>query len=151
MRSFRVSFVRTIMSKAFTKEDEDAGFDAVVTTRRGASGFGWLTREGATRMQAELAALEAKGSSAAEIERLRALLGSARIAEGGGARVAMGSKVRFSGPRGERAVLLVSPDEVGLVPGGMSVTAPLAQALLGSVAGDEVEVGDDTFTVLAVQ
>jgi hypothetical protein len=139
------------MSKAFTKEDEGAGFDAVVTPARSGSGFGWLTREGAGRMQAVLASLVEKGSAPDEVERLRGILGSSRIAEGGGERIALGSKVRYAGPRGERAVLLVSPDEVGLVPGGMSIAAPVAQALLGGVAGDEVEVGDDTLTVLAVQ
>ncbi len=139
------------MSKAFTKEDEDAGFDAVVPTARAGSGFGWLTREGAACMRAALTSLVENGSAPDEVQRLRGLLGSSRIAQGGGERIALGSRVRYAGPRGERAVLLVSPDEVGLVPGGMSITAPVAQALLGGVAGDEVEVGDDTLTVLAVQ
>ncbi len=139
------------MSKAFTKEDEDAGFDAVVTAPRPSSGFGWLTRDGATRMRAELAALLAKGGAPGEVERLRGLLDTSRIAEGGGARAALGSTVRFAGPGGERVVRLVSPDEVGVVPGGMSITAPVAQALLGCVAGDEVDAGDATLTVLAVQ
>lgn len=140
-----------IMSKAFTKEDEDAGFDAVITAARPGSGFGWLTREGAARMRAQLEALLASGNQPDEAERLRHLLEASRVAQGGGPRIALGSTVRFSGPRGERTVALVSPDEVGLVPRGMSVTAPVAQALLGCVEGDEVEVGDDTLTVLAVQ
>ena len=50
---------------------------------------------------------------------------------------------------------LVTPDEVGLVPTGISAASPLAQALLGAMVGDTVELdlprGTEELTILSIE
>ena len=134
---------RAVLSKAFTKEDDDGGVEVPVTSRRRAR----LTRHGASVLAARLAADGADDTA-------RALLEGAEIVEpAGGDRAALGARVRFRDGRGrERAVVLVGPDEVGVVPGGVSAFAPLGQALVGASAGDDVvvETNDEELSVLAV-
>jgi transcription elongation GreA/GreB family factor len=52
-------------------------------------------------------------------------------------------------------VVIVTPDEVGLVPSAISAASPLAQALLGARVGDTVEVelprGLEELTVVAIE
>ncbi len=115
-----------------------------MTSRRRAR----LTRHGASVLAARLA-----GGGANEAA--RALLDGAEIVEpAGGERAALGARVRFRDGRGrERAVVIVGPDEVGVVPGGVSAFAPLGQALVGARAGDDVvvETNDEELAVLAVE
>ena len=52
-------------------------------------------------------------------------------------------------------MVLVTPDEVGLVPGAISVASPLAQVLLGAHIGETVELelpgGPEELTVLTLE
>lgn len=127
------------LSKAFTKEDDDAGFTAPPSRKRATR----LTRLGASLLLAR------------DDDDARALLEGAEIVEPArGTRAALGARVRFADERGaEREVVLVHPDEVGLVPGGVSVFSPLGQALLGGEAGDAaaIEGRDDDLEIRAVE
>lgn len=127
------------LSKAFTKEDDEAGFTAPPSRKRATR----LTRLGASL-------LLARDDAAA-----RELLEGAEIVEPArGPRAALGARVRFADERGAtRDVVLVHPEEVGLVPGGVSVFSPLGQALLGTEAGDvaTLEDRDEELDVRAVE
>ncbi|HSO40369.1 MAG TPA: hypothetical protein VLT33_47915, partial [Labilithrix sp.] len=114
------------MSKAFTREDEDASFQAPAPAARHSEGR--LTAYGARLVRERLAELEA----GAPADRLRALLaGSEVLTPAGAEHVALGALVRFRSERGaERAVVIVTPDEVGVVPAAISAASPLAQVLL---------------------
>jgi len=134
-----VSFV----SKAFTKEDEDAGFDGPAPSARVSDTR--LTAYGARILRAKLAELEAgggAGESAPLAEaRIRALLETSEVLPAAlGERVALGARVRFRDGAGrQREVAIVTPEEVGPVPNGTSAASPLARALLGARVGDVVE------------
>ncbi len=140
------------MSKAFTREDEDASFQAPPPALRHSEGR--LTAYGARLVRERLQGLEA----GAPADRLRALLDGAEVLDPAGAEhVALGAEVRFRPERGpERTVVIVTPDEVGVVPSAISAASPLAQALLGASAGDVVELelplprGSEELTVLTI-
>lgn len=138
------------VSKAFTRE-EDAGLDVPVPPRRRDQQR--LTRYGARLLAARLSALDPADADAAR--KIHDVLDGAQVvAPGAEDRVAFGARVRFrDGDGRERTVVLVSPDEVGVVPDGVSISTPLAQALLGVAPGDVVAVElprEDELTVLAV-
>ena len=139
------------MSKAFTREDEDASFQAPPPALRHSEAR--LTAYGARLVRERLAELGA----GAPADRLRALLDGAAVVDPAGAEhVALGAEVRFRSDRGgaERTVVIVTPDEVGVVPRAISAASPLAQALLGASVGDEVELelpkGSEELTVLSI-
>ena len=138
------------MSKAFTREDEDASFQAPPPALRHSEGR--LTAYGARLVRERLRGLEA----GAPADRLRALLDGAEVLDPAGAEhVALGAEVRFRSERGaERTVVIVTPDEVGVVPSAISAASPLAQALLGARVDDVVELelprGSEELTVLAI-
>ena len=73
-----------------------------------------------------------------------------------GDRVAFGATVKLSNTQTEEEVTyrILGADESDLAQGTISVTSPLAKALLGKEAGDEVKVrmpgGERTYEVLAV-
>lgn len=144
------------VSKAFTREDANASFEA--PARSGRLSEARLTAYGARIARERLADLEREGTGegALAVDRLRALLDSAEILEPAGAeRVAIGARVRIQLENGkQRVVVLVTPDEVGLVPSAISAASPLAQALLGARTGEAVEVelprGTEEVTVLAI-
>ena len=139
------------VSKAFTREDADAGFEAPSPSPRHSAGR--LTAYGARIVRDRLAELERIGGPS---DRLRELLEGAEVlAPAGAARVALGARVRFRSDEGaERTVVIVTPDEVGLVPLAISAASPLAQALLGSLVDETVELelvrGAEELTVLAI-
>lgn len=147
------------MSKAFTREDEDAGFQPPVPSARLSEAR--LTAYGARLVRERLADLERSGSNgegALAVERLRDLLDDAEVVDPAGAEhVALGARVRVRSDKGvERVVVIVTPDEVGLVPSAISAASPLAQALLGASVGDTVELelprgrAIEELTVLAI-
>lgn len=123
------------MSKAFTKEDADAGFEAPPPTARLSEAR--LTAYGARLMREKL-----EQSDGVVEERLRGLLEGAEVIEPACAEhVALGARVRVSSEDGpERVVVIVTPDEVGVVPSAISAASPLAQALIGAEVGDVVEL-----------
>ncbi len=136
------------MSKAFTKEDDDAGFTLGPS---GAAPLAWVSARGAGAAKERLLR---GGLADADVARLNAILRAPIVPSAGGAEIAVGAEVRLRSPRGERTVVLTSAAEVGLVPGAVSTGAPLGRALVGAVVGDEVEVdgarAGETYEVLAV-
>lgn len=145
------------VSKAFTREDEDAGF--AVPARPGRLSEARLTAYGARIVRERLADLERSGAAAEgalAADRLRELLDSAEVLDPAGAeRVALGARVVVRSEDGkERTVVLVTPDEVGLVPSAISAASPLAQALLGARIGETVELdlprGTEELTILTI-
>jgi transcription elongation factor GreB len=142
------------VSKAFTREDADSGFQAPLPSARHSEGR--LTAYGARLVRERLADLERRGAPA-PVERLRELLEHAEVLDPAGAdHVALGARVRVRSDSGaERTVVIVTPDEVGLVPSAISAASPLAQALLGGSAGDTVELelprGTEELTILSIE
>jgi transcription elongation GreA/GreB family factor len=153
------------VSKAFTREDADAGFDAPAPSTR--LGTARLTRYGARLLRERLRELEAKGphhdgppTQAGEhpmvIERMQALLADAEIIEPAGhEHIALGAHVRVrSGEGRERELMIVTADEVGVVPSAISAASPLAHALIGAQVGETVEFelprGVEELTVVAL-
>jgi transcription elongation GreA/GreB family factor len=137
------------VSKAFTTE-EDAGLETSTAPRRRDPVR--LTRLGARLLADRLGAMDASDPAAS---RIRDLLETAQVASPNVQEAAgFGARVRFRDAQGrERAVVLVSSDEVGFVPDGVSMGTPLAQALVGVRTGDVVEVDqprEDELTVLGV-
>jgi transcription elongation GreA/GreB family factor len=146
------------VSKAFTREDADASFDAPTRSERLSEAR--LTAYGARIVRERLADLERGGQAtdgALAADRLRDLLDSAEVLDPAGAdHVALGARVRVRSDSGkERVVVLVTPDEVGLVPSAISAASPIAQALLGARVGETVELelprGTEELTVLAIE
>ncbi|HKA91149.1 MAG TPA: GreA/GreB family elongation factor [Haliangiales bacterium] len=137
------------MSKAFTSE-EDAGLDVPVPARRRDPTR--LTRYGARLLAARLDTLDPDDTAAG---RIREILDDAQVmAPTGRDTAAFGARVRFrDGDGHERAVVLVSTDEVGVVPEGVSMATPLGQALVGVAVGDTIAVEsprEDELTILAI-
>jgi transcription elongation GreA/GreB family factor len=119
------------VSKAFTKEDDDAGIEPVSTTRGLPATPFRLTREGARKL------------ATAGDERSREALARAEIIDTGDApdRAAIGVSVRVCDEQGATHVYrLVSAEEQVLVGDGCSVVSPIGRALLGAVPGDVREV-----------
>ena len=70
-------------------------------------------------------------------------------------RVFFGAQVTLELPSGARRVYrIVGPDEFDREPGGISMDAPLARALLGKAIGEEVRVplatGEETYVIVAI-
>lgn len=137
------------MSKAFTKEDDDAGFTLGPASTSPPPA--WVS---ARAVAAATERLAQGGLADADVARLSALLRAPVVPSAGGAEIAVGAEVRIRGPRGERSVVLTSAAEVGLVPNAVSTGAPLGRALVGAVVGVEVEVegagAADTYEVLSI-
>jgi hypothetical protein len=152
------------MSKAFTREDDDAGFELAsrpIVVKGPVTAIG--SRLAAARID-EIAtrltvALEPSSRAVLEMDRARAVaLASAPVAARpvDGDTVSFGAEVRFRDSRGrERVVLIASADEIGFVPHAASVTSPVARVLMGAHSGDVVEWegpdGPDSLRVLDVR
>ena len=149
------------VSKAFTREDADASFDAPPPTARLSESR--LTAYGARIVRERLTELEQKDASSESVDgtlavgRLRDLLDGAEVVDPAGAdHVALGARVTVQSDKSDvrRTVVIVTPDEVGLVPSGISAASPLAQALLGAMVGDSVELelprGTEELTILSL-
>jgi transcription elongation GreA/GreB family factor len=150
------------VSKAFTREDADASFEAPPPTARLSESR--LTAYGARIVRDRLAELEhSQHAASASVDgtlvvgRLRDLLEGAEVVDPAGAdHVALGARVTVQSDKSEvrRSVVIVTPDEVGLVPTGISAASPLAQVLLGAMIGDTVELDlprrTEELTILAI-
>jgi transcription elongation GreA/GreB family factor len=151
------------VSKAFTREDADASFELPPPTVRYSESR--LTAYGARIVRERLSALELEHSQHASaavdgtlaVGRLRDLLEGAEVVDPAGAdHVALGARVAVQSDKSDvrRSVVIVTPDEVGLVPTGISAASPLAQVLLGAMVGDTVELdlprGTEELTILAI-
>jgi len=138
------------VSKAFTRE-EDGGLDVPAPARRRDPHR--LTRCGARLLAARLKALDPSDEDTAR--KIHDILDDAQIVTPTGQdTAAFGARVRFrDGDGHERAVVLVSPDEVGVVPDAVSMGTPLGRALLGTAAGETIQVEEpreDELTILAI-
>ncbi|HEX4341429.1 MAG TPA: GreA/GreB family elongation factor [Polyangiaceae bacterium] len=120
------------MSKAFTKEDDDAGIEPVFSARGIPHTAFRLTPAGARK-------LERDGDP-----RVRDALKLAELvqsSDGIPERAALGVSVVVEDEHGEQhEYRLVSPEERALVGEGCSVESPIGRALLGAVKGDVREV-----------
>ncbi len=140
---------RRPMSKAFTKEEEDAGVTMpAVRARALRSPVTALGSRAARERLKDVLARLGLASDAAERARLElerdrlTLLANCGVArDDASGRVGFGAEVRLRDDTGrERVVVIASAGEVGLVAGATSVTSPIARALLGAAKGDRVEV-----------
>jgi transcription elongation factor GreA len=105
------------------------------------------------------AAKERQGWIEARIKDLEDKLARAEIIDPSklsGTKVAFGARVRVSNvdTEEESTYRLVGPDEANLNEGSISITSPLARALIGREVGDEIRVkmpaGERVFEVLEV-
>jgi len=147
------------MSKAFTKED-DGSAEVIARPIVSPGERRPITREGLRQLEAQLGALGGDSSPDAEARR-RQLIATLElvdphdtVADPEG-RVVFGAWVRVEEEDGtERRYRLVGPDEADVKSGLISVQSPLARALIGTRAGDTVEVhrplGEVELTVLSV-
>ena len=143
------------MSKAFTREDADASFELPQPSARLSEAR--LTAYGARLVRERLTLLEQTGDVHESATRLRDVLAHAEVVEPAGAdRAALGARVMTRSASGVvRTVVIVTPDEVGVVPSAVSAASPLARALLGARVGETVEVdlprGPEELTVTAIE
>lgn len=160
------------MSKAFTSEETPEAAAVVRAVPRLAPGeVRYVTPEGHAALRAELARLieardRAAGAGAVDAGglRQRAALVEATLATltilspdpSPAGHAAFGSWVTVEDEAGVRTTWrIVGPDEADAARGLVSANAPVARALLGREAGDEVEVlrpgGPLALTVVAVR
>ncbi|MDB4944648.1 MAG: hypothetical protein JWP97_4182 [Labilithrix sp.] len=143
------------MSKAFTREDEDAGFELPPPVARMSEAR--LTAYGARLVRERVTEMTGHPDHLPALERFRVLLDTAEIVDPAGAEhVALGARVHFGSDLGpERTVVIVTPEEVGVVPDAVSASSPLAQALIGAKVGDVMELelpkGVEELEVLSIE
>jgi transcription elongation GreA/GreB family factor len=120
------------VSKAFTREDDDAGIEPMPSSRAVPRGAFRLTREGARKLAND------------DDPRVREALRHAEIVEitqRAPERAALGVTAEVEDDRGERHLYrLVSAEERALCGEGCSVESPMGKALLGARRGESREV-----------
>jgi transcription elongation factor GreB len=150
------------MSKAFTSEEApDPGPLGRTVPRLAPGEVRYVTPEGQAALRAALEAARADPMPAARTRAalLEATLATLTVLDGGTApagEAAFGRWVTVEDDAGVRATWrLVGPDEADARRGLISVSAPVARALLGRCAGEQVEVerpdGAKRFTLVAVR
>lgn len=150
------------MSKAFTSEETpDLGPLGRALPRLAPGEVRYVTAEGQAALRAALEAARADPTPAARSRAalLEATLATLTVLAGDAApagEAAFGRWVTVEDEAGTRATWrLVGPDEADARRGLLSVSAPVARALLGRRAGEQVEVerpdGAKVFTVVAVR
>jgi transcription elongation factor GreB len=148
------------VSKAFTSEETpDPGPLGRALPRLAPGEVRYVTPEGqaALRAAAETARADRAPAAQARTALLEATLATLTMltSDSPPGEAAFGRWVTVEDEAGARATWrLVGPDEADARRGLLGVSAPLARALLGRRAGDEVEVerpdGSKVFTVVAV-
>jgi transcription elongation factor GreB len=140
-----------VMSRAFTKERDDAPEPEVVAPPR--SGPNHITAAGLAALRARLPA----ATDPRERERLEHSIETAVVVEPPEDRsvVAFGATVEVDDGSGKlQSYTLVGEDEMDVKAGRIGSTSPLAAALIGARAGDSVvwhrPVGDRKLKVLSV-
>ncbi len=120
------------VSKAFTKEDDDAGFTAPPSSSVALpTGPFRLTRAGADALARHPNARAREALSHAEV------IDAVPAPE----RALLGVTVTVRSTEGtEKRMRLVSPEEFALLGEGCSIASPLGRALLGATVGDVREV-----------
>ncbi len=139
------------MSRAFTKEREDAPEPEIVPPAR--TGPNYVTAAGLEQLRARLAAAE----DPRERERLEHGIESAVVMEPPEDRsvVAFGATVVVAdSSRKQQTYTIVGEDEMDVKAGKIGSTSPLAAALIGARAGDHVvwhrPAGDRKLTVKSI-
>lgn len=143
------------MSRAFVKED-DRGSEVELPVDETPAP---ITAEGYEALEKRLAALRADPNSSALATQLARRMGYVQVVRDPPSRrdrVAFGARVTVEDEEGAVTVWrVVGPDETEFHLGGVSVSSPVAKALLGRSEGDEVRVprprGAQTVTVLRVE
>ena len=129
------------MSRAFVRED-DRAVEAPLPPEDETPAP--VTRAGMTALRARLVAYasdRARAAHAAWLVRRLARLTVVDEVPADASRVAFGASVTVEHDDGsETSWRIVGPDEVELHEGGVSVTSPVARALLGRRVGDEVRL-----------
>lgn len=158
------------MSKAFTRESDDAPDDSLSARPLSAILGGlpnYLTPRGAQRLRAELGKLlrqpdprassNATGTPGSRVTRLRQILATATVvpAPPDPAKIAFGARVRARNQRGEVPVYwIVGVEETDLDEDAISWQSPLAKALLGARVGSRVRTrlpaGEEEFEILEI-
>lgn len=144
------------MSRAFVREDDRAP-DAPLPPDDEAPAP--VTPAGMSALRARLTSLASDPARAAHAAHLARRLTRLTVVDAPPAdptRVAFGAVVTVAHDDGaETTWRLVGPDETDLHDGGVSVTSPVARALLGRREGDEVRIvrprGATEVTVLSVR
>lgn len=121
-----------------------------------------VTPRGLALIEARVAELENRLAEPLSEEERKAVLRDARywrarqasaqvMAAPVGGEVAIGTRVTFERDGRSRTIEIVGHDESDPATGRIGFTAPLVRAMLGSEAGDEVELADgQTITILAI-
>ena len=137
------------MSKAFTRESDDEGDEQrpLVRPALPPGTRNYITARGAGRIKQQLEELKTKlgtGSETEQVERsikrLQQILNSVVVAEipADQTKVAFGAIVAVRDSHGEEEYEIVGVDEADPERGWISWLSPLARALLGGKAGDQV-------------
>jgi transcription elongation factor GreA len=120
------------VSKAFTREDDDAGIEPLPSSRAVPHGAFRLTREGARKLASDDDPMVREALRRAEI---------VEVTQRAPERAALGVTVEVEDERGERHLYrLVSAEERALCGEGCSVESPMGKALLGARRGESREV-----------
>jgi transcription elongation GreA/GreB family factor len=151
------------MSVAFRRESDDEHkepeFELPI-----AVGPNWVTPRGARLLREEIARLEAQVAETAEEDARKKLQRRLRYfgtrhataevqAPPSDGSIGIGSRVRYRFNKAERAITIVGGDEADPATGHIAFSAPLARALMGAEAGEDVEYQgrEDAIRVLAVE
>ncbi len=144
------------MSRAFVREDDARNSEPELPEDETPAP---VTPRGLAALRDRLAALRADPSQSRVAAHLARRLDRLTVVDArpdDPERVAFGAEVTVEDDDGERTTWrLVGPDETDLVEGGVSVSSPVARALLGRRVGDEVRLvrprGARVVTVVAVR
>jgi transcription elongation factor GreB len=145
------------LSKAFTREDVDP--PERLGRVRTASGLppgamNYMTRRGATRLQAELATWRSAGGDTEKIAELERILTSATVVdppEESSQDVAFGAAVTVEDAAGDSATYhVVGVDELNLESNAVSWVSPIGKALLAAALGQRVTLPGDKPRVVRI-
>jgi transcription elongation factor GreB len=155
------------MSKAFTRESDEAGEEPLIRAELPSGTRNYITRQGAERLREQLGKLLGKKQATpavdqpkieSAIRRVQQVLESVIIADTPADRdkIAFGATVEIRRGNGEAETYrIVGVDEAAPERGAISWISPLARALRSGRKGDKVRfrapAGEDEFTILSVR
>ena len=154
------------MSKAFTRESDDEGDEQrpLVRAELPPGTKNYITSQGAGRIKQQLEELKMRLRTGEELEqvertikRLQQVLNSVVVAEipAEQTKVAFGATVAVRDRDGEEEYKIVGVDEADPERGWINWLSPLARALLGRKAGDQVRfrtpMGEQELTIVSVR
>lgn len=149
------------MSVAFRRESDDEhlepSFELPIPP-----GPNLVTARGLRQIEERAAALEGELAGGLSDEQRKKVLRDLRywrqrlssaqlVPAPDGDTVTVGTRVTYARDGQERSLLVVGHDESDPATERVSFLAPLVRAMLGAQAGDEVDFGDATLTVIAIE